>query len=458
MAPRTTRPSLFPARLSDDKTPRRFPVWAVIGIFLILGFQFIAEARAFLMPATLAMLLFFVFVPFRRLMARVGVGATGSAAIVTLGLVLSTIVLAYALSGPVTALMENSDRIGARLEDRLQTIRQSFKGLEKAAEKIDEIAQGAPDDTAAPTPAAPGDAVVATQTDGSTRTTATREPPQPRPDGSISPGSDITVAVDTSQGPNVMQQVLLLGPAVMGQVVFTLVLLFFLLASGDLMYLKIVQSFDTMKDKRHAYMALREIEDSLGTYLGSITMINLGLGVAIGAAMWAWGMPSPVMWAVAGFLLNYIPYIGAITGMAAGAIVALLVFDDLWHPLMVALTFLALTSLEGQLVTPQFVSRRLQLNEVVVFLTVALWAWLWSVLGMVVAVPVLVVVRVLSEHVPWMQKFGNFLAGEDPPQLEDDDEEDARDLVELGDEQAEVADAAQATAEVVAADQATARS
>ena len=105
------------------------------------------------------------------------------------------------------------------------------------------------------------------------------------------------------------------------------------------------------------------------------------------------------------------------------ALVALFVFDDLWTPAMVGLTFLVLTSLEGQLVTPYFVSRRLRLNEVVVFVAVALWAWFWSVLGMVVAVPVLVVLRVLAEHIPGLEKFGNFLAGEAPPQLEDEEEE-----------------------------------
>ena len=113
------------------------------------------------------------------------------------------------------------------------------------------------------------------------------------------------------------------------------------------------------------------------------------------------------------------------------------------EPLMVGLTYLGLTTLEGQIITPYFVSRRLQMNTVVVFLAVALWAWLWSVIGMVIAVPVLVVMRVLAEHIPGWEKFGNFLAGEDPPALEDETEEEARDLIEAG-AQAEDHDAARA--------------
>ncbi|MFN3525727.1 MAG: AI-2E family transporter, partial [Paracoccus sp. (in: a-proteobacteria)] len=127
-----------------------------------------------------------------------------------------------------------------------------------------------------------------------------------------------------------------------------------------------------------------------------------------------------------------IPYLGAITGVIISTLVALIVMPDLFWPLMVGLTYLGLTSLEGQIITPYFVSRRLQMNTVVVFMAVALWAWLWSVIGMVIAVPVLVVIRVLAEHIPGWERLGNFLAGEDPPALEDDNEEEARDMVEAG--------------------------
>ena len=213
-----------------------------------------------------------------------------------------------------------------------------------------------------------------------------------------------------------------MGPAILSQTFFTLIFLFFLLASGDLLYLRIVQSFDTLKEKRAAYDALREIEGSLGNYLASITVINVGLGVVSGLAMWALGMPSPLLWGVAAALLNYIPYIGAALGYVGAFVVALVVFDDVWWALLVGGTYFGLTAIEGQFVTPYFVSRRLQLNTVVVFLTVALWAWLWSILGMVVAVPMLVVIRVLADHIPGLEKFGNFLAGDELPPLSEEEQ------------------------------------
>ena len=356
-------------------------------------------------------------------------------------LVAAVLGLGYALWSPVSSLIANSDTIGAQVERRYDEIRESFRGLEKATARIDELAEGAATETASP---APGDATPATPATPATVGVA----PDPADTAAGAP-QPITVQVEPQNGPGMLRQALTLGPEIVSQIVFTLVLLFFLLSSGDLMYLKIVQSFNSITDKRAAYLTLREIEDSLGRYLGSITIINVGLGVAIGLAMWAWGMPGPLLWGVAGFVLNYIPYIGAMMGTIGGMLVALLVFDDLQRPVLVGLTFLALTSLEGQFVTPRFVSKRLQLNEVVVFLTVALWAWLWSVLGMIVAVPTLVVLRVLCDHIPQLEKLGNFLAGEAPPQLEDESEDQAREIVEAGEEAPAPEDAVVATAEVV---------
>lgn len=438
---------MFPVRHAPDQPRKPVPRWAVVGIFLILLSAFVIEARSFLMPVTLALLLFFVFVPVRRVLARFGIGAPGAAGIITAGMLAGVGALGLVAWGPVAQLMENAPQVSTRLEQRFAEIRASIKPLQEAAEKIDEISGNG------------GAEVEGAQVTGNGAATAVV---------AAAPGTgdeDITVAVtaDTTAAPTTMERLATLAPAVGGQVVFLLVLLYFMLASGDLLYLKIVQSFDTMHDKRAAYTALRDIEDALGAYLGAITIINAGLGIAIGLAMWAWGMPSPVLWAVAGFVLNYIPYIGALAGTVGGALVALFVFDDLWNPAMVGLTFLALTSLEGQFVTPYFVSRRLKLNEVVVFVTVALWAWFWSVLGMVVAVPLLVVVRVLAEHIPGLEKFGNFLAGEAPPQLEDEeeepapeghdadrdsDEEDAREIIAAG-QQASTAAEAEAIVEQV---------
>ncbi|WP_246098723.1 AI-2E family transporter [Paracoccus laeviglucosivorans] len=415
---------MFP--LSDHRERQSLPRvanWAVIGIFLLLMFSFFAQARAFLMPVTLAILLFFVFSPFRRFMERLHIAPVISATIVSLGLVVLVSVIGFIVSGPINRLIDNSSLIEYRLEQRFDDIRSNFKGLERAAAKIDELTGGGggtlPEGQSTPAAPTPNDDPTSNVTGTVTGTvTSVPTPGAPQP-----PDQHIQVEVNSAPQSSALTGAMELGPAFIGQIIFTLFMLFFLISSGDLLYLKIVQSFDRMSEKRAAYLALREIEQRLGDYLGAITLINACLGIAIGLAMWAWDMPSPMLFGVSAFLLNYIPYLGPVTGVIIASLVGIFVFDDFFTPLMVGVTYLTITSIEGQLITPYFVSRKLQLNTVVVFLTVALWAWLWSVLGMIVAVPLLVVMRVLADHIPGLEKFGNFLAGEDPPQLEAEDEE-----------------------------------
>ncbi|MBU2956319.1 AI-2E family transporter [Paracoccus sp. 1_MG-2023] len=405
--------NLFPRRTAEEKATQypRILTWSVTGIFMILAFSAIAAGRDFLMPVTMALLLFFVFTPLRRLAERRNIPDGITALVITLSILTTVGIILYAASGPLTRAMDNMPVISAQLERKFESVRESFSGIQDAVRRIDE-AQEMDGEDAAEAPA------IKVERDGQTT----------------------------------FGTVLSMTPLLMGQILFTMVLLFFMIASGDLLYLKIVQSFDRLREKRSAYLALREIEESLGNYLGAITIINAGLGLAVGLTMWAWGMPGALLFGIGAFVLNYIPYLGAITGVAISGLVALVVMPGLFWPGMVALSYLGLTSLEGQIITPYFVSRRLQMNTVVVFLAVALWAWLWSVIGMVIAVPVLVVLRVLAEHVPGWEKFGNFLAGEDPPPLEDSDETDARDLVESG-ASAEDHDAARiATRQVMARD------
>lgn len=376
---------MFPTR-ADKAVVRSAHSWAVIGIFVILLGATVAYARVFLMPVTAAVLLFFVFVPIRRWLWRKGIAPVVSATGITILLIAFLLVMGSMLFVPARQLMNDLPQISQQLEEKLGTLRESVQSLRKAAEKLDEIADAKPE-----TPAATPTVVQ-------------------------SGGASVSSGVVTAATAYV--------PAFFSQLLLTLLLLYFMLASGDLLYLKIVQSFDTMRDKRRAYLALREIEDSIGNYLGAITIINLCLGFAIGTVLYSLGMPSASMFGAMAFLLNFIPYIGMLMGTAVIGVVGLVSFDGYFVPLLAALSYVFINSIEGQIITPYFISRRLRMNTVVVFLSVALWAWLWSVIGMIVAVPLLVVIRVLSEHIPALEKFGNFLGDDRPPAIDPNAEDD----------------------------------
>ncbi|MSU88670.1 AI-2E family transporter [Rhodobacteraceae bacterium 2CG4] len=349
------------------------PRWALIGIFLILAFGAIAMARDFLMPLSLGILLFFVFSPICRGMVRMGVPRPIAAALITAALFAGLVAAAASLTVPVSNVMENAPRLLFELESKLDRLQGSMKGIQEAAEKIDELSNGGSDD-------------------------------------------ETTIKAETQSEDSFLNSLARTTPQLFAQLAFTFVLLYFMLASGHLLYKRIVQSFSAISDKRQALEAMYEIEESLGSYLGAITLINACLGVAVGLAMWLWGMPAPLLFGVFAFAVNFVPYVGAVAGVALSTVVALVTMPGVFQPVLVGLTYFVLTSTEGQFVTPYFVSRRLRLNTVVVFVTVALWAWLWSVMGMIVAVPMLVVLRVLCSYVPGLRSFGNFLAGDDEPE------------------------------------------
>lgn len=344
------------------------PRWAIVGIFLLLSVQAMAYARSFLMPVVLGLALALVFSPLRRFLGRIGIAPGFAALLIVSSLLVGLVVTIGALAVPVAEWVDDAPQIGRQLEEKLRDLRGAAEGMREAAEQVDRITSGGEGGEEAP------EVVVA------------------------GPGPVNTVGLAMS------------APAVLAQIVFTLVLLFFLLASGDMFYEKLVHVMPTFQDKRRAVRIAYDIERKLSRYLFTITLINAGLGLSIGVAMYVFEMPNPVLIGVIGFLFNFIPYLGAILGVIITLGVGLVSLDNAQQAFIVSGTYFLLTSVEGQFITPYFVGRSLRLNTVVVFLSVTLWAWLWSVVGMLVATPLLVMIRTLCEHIPALEPLGDFLS------------------------------------------------
>ena len=115
----------------------------------------------------------------------------------------------------------------------------------------------------------------------------------------------------------------------------TLVLLYFLLASGDMFLLKLVKILPTLEDKKRAVEIYRQIEADVSTYLSVVTLINIGFGCIIGSSMYLLGMPNPLLWGVMAAVLAYIPYLGSLIGISTVTVVAILTFDDIFRIIMV---------------------------------------------------------------------------------------------------------------------------
>ena len=324
---------------------------AVIGIFLIMVVGVLYFGKGLLLPVTLAFLFALVLLPIVRALRRRGIpeGVTAVALVLLLGLGVGG--AAYTLSGPVTDWISSVPQVRAEINFKLRNLQKSVDDFREAQEQINEAIQQ------------PADAF--------TQEVVIRDP------GLLDAAASNASQVFAGAG-------------------LTFILLVFLLSSGDMLQEKLVRVLPTLTDKKHGLAIAKEIERSISTYLFTISIINAGLGAVIAAGMFAIGMPNPILWGVAAALLNFVPYLGSIIGVGVVALIALISFPTLGHAALAPLIYFTCTTIEGQFVTPMLVGRRLQINTVAVLLAVAFWGFLWGFVGVLIAVPLLVVMKVFG--------------------------------------------------------------
>jgi predicted PurR-regulated permease PerM len=354
-----------PPTAKDAEKPQANAHWPVIGIFLIMAFGALSVAQSLFIPIITALMIALVFSPVRRALGKLGIGPGLAAALIFVGALSTVVFIVYAASGTLAQRLTNAPEIMEHAEREVRQLLGSVQPMLDATEKMSEIA-GEPSN----------ESVVIRQ-----------------------PGFFALAARAT--------------PEVFGQIVITLTLAFFLIASGDLFYEKLVQIMPTFKDKRRALQIARDIEEQLSNYLFTITTINAAVAVLVGLVAWAFGLPDPILFGIAAFLLNYIPYLGPIAGFLIMFVTGLVVLDSPFAALVPTFLYWVINTAEGQIVTPVMLGRRLRMNAVVVFLSFAVWAWLWSFMGMLLATPILLSLKVISDHVPGMSGLGKFLAARD---------------------------------------------
>ena len=188
-----------------------------------------------------------------------------------------------------------------------------------------------------------------------------------------------------------------------------LVVLYLLLASGDLFLQKLVQVMPTLSDKKRAVEISHEIQQNISNYLFSVSFINTALGALVGAVLYLMGVPNAAMWGMFVAVLNFIPYFGPVAGIILLATLGLLTFDSLWKGLLPPAWYLLLHLFEANLITPVLLGRRFTLNPVVIFVSLIFWTWLWGVPGALLSVPILVSIKVVCDHVPTMSSVSELL-------------------------------------------------
>lgn len=354
-------------RVPSDRPWKRLEV-PIIGILCILLLQTLVWASDFLVPVTAAFLGYFVLNRPRRWLAKMGIAPAISAGLFTLTLTILIAALLVQLSAPAAQFIEDLPSLIDQIKQKLAAAGGALEAINDATVAASEIMEDE---------------------------------------------DSKTVEVEVVSDTGFIATLFSLAPGFLSRILFALVLLFFLVASGDMFLAKTVQSLNGFAEKRRAVEMLHSIEDRLGYYLGGIAIINIGLGVAVGVAMYLWGLPSPILFGFMAFALNFVPFVGGLMGATIAAAVAFVSVDQSWIAAGVFLTYVALTSIEGQFITPMVISRRMRLNTTVVFLSVAFFAWIWSVMGMIVALPILIVLKIVCDESRALQTIGRFLSGND---------------------------------------------
>jgi predicted PurR-regulated permease PerM len=189
----------------------------------------------------------------------------------------------------------------------------------------------------------------------------------------------------------------------------TVLVLFFLLVSGDTFLRRLVEILPRFKDKRQAVDISQQIESDVSAYLFTITIMNLAVGVAIGTVMTFCGVGDPVLWGTVAFLLNYIPILGPMIGVVVFLLAGLLSIDSLWGAFLPAGLYLLIHLVEGETVTPMLLARRFTINPVLVILSLVFWYWMWGVPGAILSTPMLAITKIICDRIRPLMAFGHFM-------------------------------------------------
>jgi predicted PurR-regulated permease PerM len=332
----------------------------VIAFFYTLYF-----ARAFFLPVAFGLLLNLLLSPFVRTLKRAHIPYPVGAAIVVLSIVAALVLGGYFLADPAQAWLAKAPQSAAAASAKLRKLRRPVEQVTKSA---DQMARAASSTTGAP-----------------------RTP-------------EVTLA-----GPTIMDRVISTSAALLAGLLETLVLLYFLLASGDLFLQKLTGMLPEFRDKKKAVAIARETETSISLYLSTVALINVLEGGVVTLVMWALGMPNPVLWGVLVLFLEFIPYLGALVMVAVLTLAALSTFDSVGRIIAVPASYLIINLLQAYVISPLLLGRRLTLNPVAILIGLILWWEIWGVAGAFIAVPLLAAFKILCDHIETLAPVGEFL-------------------------------------------------
>jgi len=183
------------------------------------------------------------------------------------------------------------------------------------------------------------------------------------------------------------------APHLLIQLFFSLLVIYFFLSGWTAMRKKTIVSRGSFEGALTTARVIQQVVDATSTYLGTITVINIGLGALTALLLWWLGMPSPVMWGGIVAVLNYIPYLGPIASALLLFLGGLMIYPDVWTALMPPAAFISLHLIEANIFTPLVVGKRLTISPLAILVSLSFWSWVWGTTGALLAVPLLIILK-----------------------------------------------------------------
>jgi predicted PurR-regulated permease PerM len=335
------------------------------GLFLLAMLGACYVASEIVLPIVLAFVLSLVLQPAMRVFERIRL-PRGIAAVLLILVLFGTLGgLGTALSGPAANWAQKLPTGIPKLQERLSFLSRPIAALQKFAEQAQGLTQG----------------------------------------GEL---KAVPVAV---QGSGLSDRLLSGTRSFASGLLETVLVLFFLLVSGDTFLRRLVEILPRFKNKRQAVDISQQIESDVSAYLFTITIMNVAVGVATGAVMAFCGVGDPILWGTVAFLLNYIPILGPMIGVVVFLLAGLLSIDLLWLAFLPAGLYLLIHLVEGETVTPMLLARRFTINSVLVILSLVFWYWMWGVPGAVLSTPMLAITKIICDRIRPLMAFGHFIEG-----------------------------------------------
>lgn len=329
-----------------------------IAILTLLVLATCYLAQEILIPIVLALLLSLLLSPLVTLLERARLPRAAGSLLVILLLVGTALGSVILLAEPARDWVAGAPATIKTIQQRFESFRAPFKEAQEASKKIESLTQ-----STEKTP------VVAAQ-------------------------------------PSLLEGFALGTPRVLSQIAAVLLLIYFFLSSGNGFLRRMVEIAPGLSEKKVVVSIARDVQSEMSSYLSMISVINLALGTATAIALVLLGVPNPLLWGALASVLNFAPYVGPAMTSLALALVGLTTFSTLGHALAVPGAFLLIAFIEGQLVTPILIGRKLALDPTAVFVWLLVWGWLWGIVGVLLAGPLIACLRIVCKHVDALSSLG----------------------------------------------------